>query len=369
MIDIGKILKRSWHILWNYRMLWIFGILLALTAGSRGGGNSGSGYQAGSNNANNGNNGFDPGSQLGPWGGAAKDWFTQNGSPLFEHPEHYVATFIWIGVAILVFILLVVIVTSLIRYPSETAVIRLVDEYEQTGVKMGFRQGWKLGWNRRAFRIWVIDLLISLPAFVFIALLLGVGLMIYFSVTSGGTALAVSGTIAAIGCAFLFIFAFVLLMVFLGLLRQFFIRAAALEGTRIGESIRAGWALFKRNWKSAGLMWLVMIGIGIGAGIAGLILFFLLIPAYLVLFLPATLVAGIPALIAFGLTSIFASSPVTWIVAAVVAVPFLLLIIFAPLSLVNGWYMIFSSGVWTLTYREIKALETVTPQEMPVEKA
>ena len=35
MIDIGKILKRAWHILWNYRILWIFGILLAITPGWR----------------------------------------------------------------------------------------------------------------------------------------------------------------------------------------------------------------------------------------------------------------------------------------------------------------------------------------------
>ena len=29
MIDIKNILKRSWKILWNYKVLWIFGILLA----------------------------------------------------------------------------------------------------------------------------------------------------------------------------------------------------------------------------------------------------------------------------------------------------------------------------------------------------
>ena len=67
----------------------------------------------------------------------------------------------------------------------ETAVIRMVDEYEQTGTKMGFKQGWRLGWNRRAFRMWVIDLVISLPVIVFIALLIGLGLLVYFSVTSG----------------------------------------------------------------------------------------------------------------------------------------------------------------------------------------
>ena len=37
MIDFGKILKRAWHILWNYRILWIFGILLAITTGGGGG--------------------------------------------------------------------------------------------------------------------------------------------------------------------------------------------------------------------------------------------------------------------------------------------------------------------------------------------
>ena len=28
-IDIGKVLKRAWHVLWNFKVLWIFGILLA----------------------------------------------------------------------------------------------------------------------------------------------------------------------------------------------------------------------------------------------------------------------------------------------------------------------------------------------------
>lgn len=38
MFKIDQILKRAWEILWNYKVLWIFGFLLALTgAGSRGG--------------------------------------------------------------------------------------------------------------------------------------------------------------------------------------------------------------------------------------------------------------------------------------------------------------------------------------------
>ena len=52
MINIGKILKRSWYILWNYRILWIFGILLALTTGGGNSGNSGSSSRSSQNDPN-----------------------------------------------------------------------------------------------------------------------------------------------------------------------------------------------------------------------------------------------------------------------------------------------------------------------------
>ena len=38
MINFGEILKKAWKLLWNYRVLWIFGVLLAVTAGTAGGG-------------------------------------------------------------------------------------------------------------------------------------------------------------------------------------------------------------------------------------------------------------------------------------------------------------------------------------------
>jgi hypothetical protein len=368
MIDIGKILKRSWHILWNYRVLWIFGFLLAVT-GTGNGDASGLRYTFDGNRGNNGSNGTNPNFQPGPFLRELTAWFNQNISPLFEHPDQYVVTFIWIGLAFLLFILVVGVITAFIRYVSETAVIRMVDEYEQTGTKVGFKKGWKMGWNRRAFRMWVIDLVISLPVIFFIALLIGLGVLVFFSVINGNAVVAISGTIAAIGCAFLFIFAFVILMVFLRLLRHFFVRAAALEEAGIGESFRRGWAMFKSNWKSAALIWLVMLGIGFGYGIVGIILFFLLIPAYLILALPAALVAAIPAAIAFGITTIFSGGLVAWIVAILVAVPFFLMVTLTPLALVSGWYLIYSSCVWTLTYREIKALEVVKPVEIPAEPA
>jgi hypothetical protein len=361
MIDIGKIIKRAWHILWNYKVLWIFGLLLALTAG-RGGGN-GSSYQFSGGDYQNG---YNPNySQTDPRWREFADWVEHNLVPLFDHPERYVPTLIWIGIGFLLFILLISVIFAVIRYPSEAAVIRMVDEYEQSGTKLGFKQGWKLGWSRRAFRMWVIDLVISLPAILFVALIIGLGVLLFFSIESGRSGLAVGAVITAIGCTFLFLFAFIILMVFLGLLRQFFIRRAALEEASVGDSFRHGWAMFKRNWKSAALMWLVMLGIGIGFGIATMIIFFLLIPVMIVMILPAAIIAAIPGLIAFGITSIFSSGPLAWIIAAVVALPFFVMVVFTPLMLISGMYMVFDSNIWTLTYREMKALERNLPVEVP----
>jgi len=102
-----------------------------------------------------------------------------------------------------------------------------------------------------------------------------------------------------------------------------------------------------------------MLGLGIGFSLLGVIVFFLLIPTYIVMAIPAVIVAIIPGLAVFGITSIFASGPLAWILGVLAALPFFFLIAFAPLAVISGWYRIFASSVWTLTYREIQALEHV----------
>jgi hypothetical protein len=358
MIDFGKILKRAWHILWNYKVLWIFGILLAITAGSVSSG-SGSGYQFSGNTPRPSNH---PGIyQPGEAWQEFNAWFEQDVLPVFERPDEHITTFIWIGVILLVIIILFSVLFAFVRYVSETAVLRMVDGYEQDGSRLGFKAGWKLGWDKRAFRLWVIDLIVNLPAMLVGLVLLVLGILFFVSVVNGTARMAVASAITAIGCSFIFLMLLSLVMVFLRLLRQFIGRAAALEGTRVGDSFRRGWAMFKRNWKSAAVMWLIMLGIGIGYGIAGMIAFFLLIPVYVVLLIPALLVAAIPGLIAFGIASLFTGNILAGIIGGLVALPFFFTILFAPLTLLGGWYMLYESNVWTLTYREMKALESLEP--------
>ena len=351
MIKVDRILKQSWQIFWSYKVLWIFGLLLALTGG---GGGSNSNF-----NFNRGNNTTSQPSTVNmpAWVQQIGQWFQENVNPLFEHPQNHISTFIWIGLAFLLFILVVSLLTGLVRYPAETAIIRMVDGYEQTGTRLGFRAGWKLGWSRRAFRIWVIDLLTGLPAFALFLIMLTLGLVIYSSIATGNQMTALVGSLAAIGVFVLVLLVFLVLMIFLGLLRHLFIRAAALDNLGVIASLRSGWALFRRQWKNAGLIWLVMIGFSLAFSVVAMVLFFILIPAYLLLLVPAGMVAAVPGLVAFGISSLVTSGPLVWIITVLAALPFFFTVLFSPIIFVKGLYMIYESNVWTLTYREIKLVQ------------
>jgi hypothetical protein len=353
MISFGKIFKQSWHILWSYRVLWLFGFLLAITVGS---GNNPLRYEISSSDYPS-----TPSRINTPqWMDDITQWSEENIEPLVQYPEEHITDYILIAIALFLFFFAVSLILAFIRYPAETAVMRMVDEYEQTGNKLGFRKGWRLGWSRRAFRMFIIDLILGLPVFLTVCLLLGIGLVTYFIATNSVRTISIVSIVAAVGLAFLGLFILIILMVLLSLLRNFIVRAAALDGLGVRESFRYGWAMFKGNWKSAGLMWLVMIGVGIAFSIVASVLFFLLIPAYLILLVPAGLVALIPGAIALGVSSLFTSSPVTWIIAILVALPFFCLVLFVPLFLISGWSKIYESNVWTLTYREIKALASLS---------
>jgi hypothetical protein len=360
MIDIGKILKRSLRILWDYKVLWIFGFLLALTMGNGGGGNSGSSYQFSQNDTNNYNPNNYP---TGPYWNEFNSWMQSHVAPLFLYPERYISTFIWIGVIILTVILIFAAINALIRYPSETAVLRMVNDYEQTGTKVGFKQGWKLGWSRAAFRIWLVDLVIGIPAFVFVMVILGAGVIFFINAVSGYEAAALASLFGGMICFIPFILVFAAFMAAIGVLRQFIVRKAALEDMTFGESFRKGWTMFKRNLGGAALMWLVMLGIGIAIGIVMVIAIIILIPAYILTAIVGVIVAAIPGLAAFGIASLFGGKILAIIIGVLVAMPFFVIVLSSPALFLSGLVNIYSSSVWTLTYREMKARETVQPAE------
>jgi hypothetical protein len=367
-MDPVKILKRAWHILWSYRALWVFGLILALTAaGSSGGsGNNGARFSGDGNNQRYQaplpeNWREEIGKAFSEAGKELARIFDQ-GLPALGITKGELTALIWIAVVFVLIMLVVGIVMTIARYVSETAIIRMVDEYEATDTKMGIRQGFRIGWSRTSWRLFLINLIVNLPVILLIALLVVVGFMIYTMVVGRSETFAVAGIVGLIGVVFLAIFVVVILSIFLHLLRHFFWRVCALEDVGVGESLRRGFAMVRENWKEVGLMWLIMIGLGIAWVLVSIIAVILTIPVVLITSIIGAVVAAIPGLLLVGFFSLFLNGYLPWIVGGIFVLPLFFVIAFSPWVLLTAWQQIYVSTVWTLTYREIKALPAQLPE-------
>jgi hypothetical protein len=256
-------------------------------------------------------------------------------------------------------VFLLIVVGTIARYVAETALIRMVDDHEDTEQKRSVREGFRMGWSRAALRLFLIKLLITLPtvvAFILLFLIAGAPLLLWLT---KNTALAVTGTVATIGMFFLFIFLAIVVGAVLGLLIRFFWRACALENLGVIESITHGFNMVRRHLKDVVIMWLIMIGIRIGWAIALILITIALIPIILLLIVVGGVLGGLPALIVWGLASIFFEGAVPWILAALIGLPIFILIVAIPWLFLGGLMEVFKSSVWTLTYRELRALESL----------
>lgn len=345
MLDISKVLNRAWHILWKYRILWVLGFFLAMAAGS-GGSSSNFNWRQNMNQSAR------------QWDWNPKSW----GPILGQSGDNLVNLLIVCGVILLVLILVSSVVTAFLKYVSEAATIRAVNDYENTGIKAGFKQIWKTGWNVSAWRLFLIRLLFFLPFLLELVMIALLAVWIALAVKDGSQGFLIFSGITAGGLALLMFVFFIALKIVLDVIYHFAARISVLEGVGVIDSIKQGYAFLRRHLKSVFFMWLVMIGIGIAWFIAMVILILPLLILALCLFLPAILAGGIPGLIATGLAALFQMpSPWFWIVGGLVALPLFFLVISIPSLVVSGWQLIFNSSVWTETYRELKALETVKP--------
>jgi hypothetical protein len=355
-IDPIKIIKRAWTILWSYRTLWVFGLVLALAAGSSSaqGSNNGYQYEQGSREPQH----VTPRDIQGAWQDFQQELsrLFERGIPRLDLTGQDLTRFIWIFGAFILVMVLFGIVMAIARYVSETAVIRMVDDYEATGTKLSVREGFRIGWSQTAWRLFLINLIVNLPAITLVLVLLFVGVGVFFAVINGSADFAAFSVVSTVVLAFLSIFVVVILTVLLHLLRNFFWRICVLEGAGVRESLQRGLALVLENWKNVGLMWLVMIGLGIVWAVASVILFIITIPLLVVTAIIAVLVAVVPFLLLVGLFSLFTGGILPWIAGGLFVAPLFFILAFSPWVLVGSWQSIFTSTVWTLTYREIKAL-------------
>jgi hypothetical protein len=360
-MDPVKILRRAWYILWSYRALWVFGLILAIAAGSSAGqgSNNGTRYEQSSGQ----NTQVTPQSMQEAFREVQREVHKlfEQGIPDMKISGEALTAFLWVIGAFVLVLLVVGIVVAIARYVSETAVIRMVDEYEASGNKMSVRQGFRMGWTRTAWRLFLINLIVNLPVIALVLVLLIAGISVYFSVSNGSANFAAFSVVSAIVLAFITIFVVVILTILLHLLRNFFWRMCVLENLGVRESLQRGFAMVLENWKNVGLMWLVMIGLGIVWAVASIVLIIVSIPVVIVTAVIAILVAALPFLLLVGLFSTFLSGVLPWIAGGLFVAPLFFTLAFSPWLLLGSWQSVYTSTVWTLTYREIKALPAITP--------
>lgn len=370
MFNIGDLISRAWNILWRYRVLWIFALLLALSGGAGGGGGGGGGGGSGAsvNMPPAGDEWFDgdwgydfDGGRMPQWLDEAVTWFEDTFTPMFATEERALRSAIAIVAVVIGISLLISLLLALVRYPSETAVMRLVDEHEQTGRKMKFKEGWQLGWHNRAWKLFLVDLLIGTPAFTIVILLVGLlGWLIYVLARAGSFNIEPAAIIGIIFVS-LFFLAFGLLMALVSLLRQYVARFVTLEGSGVGEAFKLGWAMFKRRFWGTVVLGLVQMGLGIAFGFAAVLATFLLIPAYAIMAVPGALVAALPGGLAYLLANFSLPDAVAVAVGILVALPFFFAIVFSPLGFLGGMFTVFLSNMWTLAFRELRPAGSPPP--------
>jgi hypothetical protein len=318
-MDHIEVLKRAFKITWRHRALWLFGILLALTGGG------GRGFRFSF-----------PGGDGGDFGAM---------------PEIAPALTTAIAVALIIFILVLIVGFVIVRYVTQTALIGMVKEIEGTGttsVKSGFRTGW----SRSAFRLFLINLVIGIPMAIVALLLLAFAASPLLLLFVDNIAARIIGVMVTVGLVIVVIILLVAAGVVISVLTLFFQRQCVLGEKGVIDSIRDGYWMVRRNLGEAALMWLLMLGVGIG---------------WVILLIPVTLIIGAFAFAAGALPGgliylITGSEAAGFAIGGIIGV----VVLSIPLIFVNGLYLVFQSCVWTLTYLEIEAGEPLeaTPSEV-----
>ena len=316
------LIQRAWKITWRYKVLWIFGILLALASGGggsgRGGGSSGGGR------------GF--------------------GVPPMPGLQNLDPGLIFAFSALCCcLVLILVIALTILRYVARTALYRGVDQIEAAGAAPTWREGFRLGWSNRAFRLWLLDLVVWIPFAIVALVLLALGatpLLLLIIDNPVARGIGIAGTIGLEMLIIGLLFVAVLVLLALG---QFWSREIAIADRSLGVSVTSGYRLVRGRLKDVGVMWLLMAAIGLGFGLV-------MLPIFFVVFMLALAVGGGLGYALFRLTD-----SVLW--AAFVGLPPFLLIMLVPLVFIQGVYLVFESSTWTLTYREVAGRVAVVPAD------
>jgi MFS family permease len=339
-VDHFKVLKRALQITWKYRALWLVGLLLVLAGGGVVGGFSG---PPGSSPRASGD------------GEAWRDFpYSRSYSEdeLDEFWEDWGPIVVTVGIILLLLVVLGIvigIVKVVLRFVTRVSLIEMVDRYEENGEEVGFWDGLRLGWSRSALHLFLINLTFKLPLALLAILFIGtfVTLAVMGFVTESGPGIALGVLLILLIIPVSMVVA--LIGALLGPVTQVSHRACVLEERSAWDAIRSGLSLIRDNLGATALQWLLLVGLRIAWAIV-------LFPVRLIVGLLGLFISGVPALLLGGLVALITGSWFGFLAGLVALIPLMILLVGLPELVLTAVATIFHSVVWTLTYREFKAL-------------
>jgi len=402
-VDILQVLRRSWHLVWRYRVLWVFGLVLALTTASFSTAMmwryrsewdvpdslvniqlpNGSVIRVpGSVRVQDGRDGgqiiLEYGGHTGGRSYRAGDIIIRFAS-ITEFSLAVVARdnmgrlevrelaprpdIMRLGISVLAIMLALAAVLLLVgrvaRYVAEASLLSLVDEYEEHGTRYGLLAGLRLGCSRAAWRIFCINWVVNLAVFA-LGLLVLVPLTIPLALWRGGWTLGgLASTMSGAGLVLISVLVLCTAGTLSTLLKPFFWRAAVLEQRSVVESVRRGWAVLRQHVRDGVMMWLLLLGVDLAWPLATA-------PLALGVVAIAVLLGGLSTLAAAAVGGLFLEGTARWVAAGlVVGVPVFFLSLIGPLALLNGLREVFRSSAWTITYRELRGAEATAQERLP----
>jgi len=267
-MDYGNLLKRSWHIVWNNKFMFVLGFLAALGSGGGSGGGGGN-----SNFSTSGSNDF-------------------NLPPEFAaNIERYWAEFAGVVIALVCFFFILGIIFWLVSLVGQTGLISSaarIDAGEDVTLGEAFAEGTAklgkmIGLNLVLYGPFMLFGLIALGV---IAALIGPAVFAEMAGT-GGNMDSVAGALGGffvcfglLGCLF------VPLGILVNIIYPFAQRGLILQEHGVMDSIRHGWKVVRENVGEVALLIILFLVIGIAFGIVAAIV---LIPLALLIFLPTIL--------------------------------------------------------------------------------
>jgi hypothetical protein len=262
---------------------------------------------------------------------------------------------ILIETAIILVVLLVL--GTAARYVAETAMIRMVDDIEDSGRMLSLRGGFGLGWSLRAGRLFLVDLSVCLLGALIFTLIFGIALLPLLLIIMRSTPAILIGAAGTIGLLVVAGYLLFLGGVLLSLVMQPVKRACVLDNLGMIASIRKGFQVVRSHLKEVLSVWLTWIVVRIMWIPVSFVAMILISPVLIISLLLGGVVGGAAGLLVGGLASLFAEGAAPWVMGALIGLPILLLVAISPMLFLGGLVQVFLSNLWTLTYRNLQSKE------------